>query len=552
MKPSHTCHVIRKLQRSLSLTAGVVSDSGILQLPFPDIYRSTNFRNEYFMYNVSRKLGDGGVSGPQRDAAYAKFLVTEEACALRKSHANLPPLPTWQARVILRAQQIIEEILGDHDTADWSDLCEFTAGASTSRKREDASPVLKYDASIVPDVTPLAVPYLLSWVAGAPEAYSSFLMNKEWLWCTGVPVSPSRPFYRVVPGAKLNFVPKDWDIARVTLAEPDWNMFLQKGCGNYIRKRLKQRGLDLNSDKLNQMYAFAGSISGSLGTLDLSSASDSLSIGVCQLLLPLSWFETLYALRSPTYSFEGKWVTLQKMCSMGNGYTFELESMIFYAISQACIDVLEPSDRRIAVFGDDIIVASDICDGVRISLGNIGFSLNRTKSFWGDDPFRESCGKHYHYGSDCTPVFLKVSLDDPIYKQQFINQLCAWDSFPNGQLTDFIHWLADTLPEDYRNQIPVELGYQGGLHHAELCVDLVVLKSHVSRNREKPQYGCMLHYYEWTATVHDTTERYADWSFWLYVHMTGYSSPDGPRKITSSDGRRLKRVKRVVSTARGT
>lgn len=542
MKPTKTCHIIRRLQRAIGSTDGVVRLDGVLETPFPDIDRC-DFRDAYMLYNVTRKLDLATNSTDQKNKAYAKFLESEEACA-KKRHQSIPSeLDSVTARILLRAQQLISDILGPLDASDWYDLCEFTSGASTSRCKTEASLALKYDASIVPDVTPLALPYLLAWLA-EHDVYSCFLRERSYLQCSVTPDIPSRPFYRIVPGAKLNFVPKDWDVFRVTLAEPDWNMFFQKGLGKYIRKRLRINGLDLNTDKKNQILAFAGSISGSLGTLDLKSASDSISIAVCRLLLPIEWFEVFYALRSPTYTIDGEWKTLQKMCSMGNGYTFELESMLFYSITQACIDVLKPADSRIAIFGDDIIVASEICSDVARVLALLGFELNSKKSFYGDVGFRESCGKHYKYGIDCTPVFVKKELDDPIYLQQFINQLCEWDGFPNGKLTDYITWLVSLLPVNYRNQIPVEIGYQGGLHHAELCSDPIRVVKH---NR----WGAALHFYEWVAETYDLTHKYDEWTLWLLRFMTGYSNPDGPMRMTVSDGRRLKRIKKVVSTARG-
>jgi len=84
---------------------------------------------------------------------------------------------------------------------------------------------------------------------------------------------------------------------------------------------------------------------------------------------------------------------------MGNGFTFELESLIFYA---ACSAVSE----NVSVFGDDIIVPTGRYEDVRNVLEHLGFSINQSKSY-ATSYFRESCGSDYFGGTDCTPVYLR-------------------------------------------------------------------------------------------------------------------------------------------------
>ena len=95
---------------------------------------------------------------------------------------------------------------------------------------------------------------------------------------------------------------------------------------------------------------------------------------------------------------------------MGNGFTFELESLIFWAITVACVELENLSsgrrDTRVSVYGDDIIAPTYSVDLLLESLKYCGFRINEAKSFW-DGPFRESCGEHYFSGERVTPFFVK-------------------------------------------------------------------------------------------------------------------------------------------------
>ena len=88
---------------------------------------------------------------------------------------------------------------------------------------------------------------------------------------------------------------------------------------------------------------------------------------------------------------------------MGNGYTFELETLLFYALT--CVHAGIGS-KWSHVYGDDIIVQSDLADGLVETLAEAGFDTNPDKSFI-TGPFRESCGGHYWGGREVTPFYLK-------------------------------------------------------------------------------------------------------------------------------------------------
>ena len=198
-----------------------------------------------------------------------------------------------------------------------------------------------------------------------------------------------------VKGNVLFTVPKKTDIDRCACKEPDINMFLQKGVGNHIRSRLRKHAINLNDQSRNRRLAQEGSVAlGQLATIDLSSASDSISIEVVRLLLPNEWFEYLNDIRSHFTEIDGENHRLEMFSSMGNGFTFELESLIFFVLCRA-VQYFTGTPGVLSVYGDDIVLPSEIFYDAEFVLRKFGFSVNSDKSFH-TGPFRESCGGHCH------------------------------------------------------------------------------------------------------------------------------------------------------------
>jgi hypothetical protein len=210
----------------------------------------------------------------------------------------------------------------------------------------------------------------------------------------------------VVPGSRLITVPKTAKTDRFIAIEPHLNVMLQLGVDKVIKNRLKKWGYDLTSQALNQELACQGSMHDNLCTLDLKAASDTISLKVCEMLLPASWYALLLDLRSSSgvlqsENFECKF---EKISSMGNGYTFAIESLIFAAIVRCAIRRTK-APRTSAVFGDDLVVPIEAKDFCIDLLQLFGFTLNMDKSF-SSGPFRESCGKDFIRGVDVRPIFL--------------------------------------------------------------------------------------------------------------------------------------------------
>lgn len=224
-----------------------------------------------------------------------------------------------------------------------------------------------------------------------------------------------------VAGNRFTTVPKDSMKDRGICIEPSINLFYQLALGKLMKSHLlRSTGINLEtaSDNHRELSRVA-SINEELATVDLSNASDTVSYNLVKLFLEPRWFELFDSLRSPCTLIEGKTVRLEKFSSMGNGFTFELETLIFLAIASVCCDwsdVPYVYGKNLTVFGDDIILPVKALRLLESTLRFFGFDPNREKSF-GDGPFRESCGGDYFRGVDVRPYFQK---EIPCEPQHFI------------------------------------------------------------------------------------------------------------------------------------
>lgn len=203
--------------------------------------------------------------------------------------------------------------------------------------------------------------------------------------------------------SKLCFVFKNAKTFRLIGIEPTLNLMYQLGYGDYIARRLAAFGVDIRDQSPNQRRAKEGSLTGALATLDLSSASDTISKELVYELLPLDWACTLARGRSGDIEIPtGSTIRQSKFSAMGNGFTFPLETLIFWALAASVCD----NDADVTVYGDDIVVPSDKFSDVSEVLRYAGFNVNLKKSY-ATTPFRESCGKDYFEGIDVRPYYQK-------------------------------------------------------------------------------------------------------------------------------------------------
>ncbi len=349
---------------------------------------------------------------PERTAS-ENFRIFEGLCkSTNKRFASLEMDPSlWDPtmlRIFRLARRKIISVLGRPDIQRISEGFGWGPGATSVATGSRTSAYVKFAQRL--DITSNSLVMGHCCVNSTPSWVNCQLQTDGF---PSVEVSLTREAFNVVRGNEIVFVPKNAKTHRVIAKEPHVNSFLQKGFGSEIRRLLRTRaGINLDDQEINQRMAKEGSESGLLSTIDLKGASDTISQGIVKYLLPAEWFFLLDQIRSKQGFLrkEGTWIYYHKFSSMGNAYTFELESLIFWALCKACLDV-EGHDTRMSVYGDDLIVPSTAYDDVVRVLNFAGFLVNTDKSY-ASGPFRESCGKDYFLGVDVRPIFLKEEISN--------------------------------------------------------------------------------------------------------------------------------------------
>jgi len=253
-----------------------------------------------------------------------------------------------------------------------------------------------------------------------------------------------------VDSNRLSFVPKNDDTSRSICTEPVLNMYFQLGLKEILQSRLRDLwGINLEVQQFkNRELARKGSIDGSFATIDLSSASDSISLRMLRRLFPRDFCARLERYRCPKSKLpDGRLVELHMISTMGNGSTFPLQTIIFSAVvlSAMRVDGLAPIfpfgryEGNFGVNGDDIVVPSRIAAKVLRLLQLLGFTSNKDKTFV-EGPFKESCGGDYYHGLPIRGVYIK-RLQGPQDYYAVINQLNLFSTRTGLLLPKTVQWL---------------------------------------------------------------------------------------------------------------
>lgn len=353
-----------------------------------------HLRQVYALYTKRTGLP---VTFDRKAIAIDKFKSSEVLCRETNDIFRLRTRGDFQfshrvESVLQRARLKIQSILGDVPAL--GDLpLRFGPGATTSVPRRTASPRAKLGSlpTCSSELFPLIVPILREmplWLESLLESFG------------GTPRSAL-----VQPG-KVQFVPKSAKEERAIVVEPLLNTMCQAGIGSLMARALRRSGVDIKNQKTNQDIARLGSITDSYSTIDLSSASDTVATELVYDLLGVDWSSFLSHFRTGTVMLEGTELRLEKFSSMGNGFTFPLETLIFYALAYSATREVGASTALVNAYGDDIVIPSVAHELLSETLTACGFLVNEKKSY-SSGPFRESCGADYFHGIDIRPIYLK-------------------------------------------------------------------------------------------------------------------------------------------------
>ncbi len=415
------------LQRYLPNCPQVYHPTSYCRIDFPVDYSSIKaVAASSLLKSILKKFSDDA-SSECDNAALDMFIRMNNKC--KSFSLNLWDVPTDVHYVLNWAKTLIDNWchLGPISRVDpmvWIYDCDFGPGASVGASGNSfyhkvASGKLTTTDPLLYSFYKESIRFDSSWVKAEKLRRDLF----------GPPV--------VVSGSKFAFVPKTSEISRTICIEPSLNMFVQKGLASQLELLLsKLIGFNLEDQQFrNKRLARIGSKTGTLSTIDLSSASDTISLGLCEWLLPPDLFQQLLLLRSPCTTLpSGEVVDLHMISSMGNAFTFPLQTMIFSALVLASyklcgIPFRAPrgdDDGNAGVFGDDIVVDTRVFDVLCRSIDACGFIVNKNKSF-NVGLFRESCGGDYFDGHNVRGVYCKT-LKTAHARYSLINRLNVWSA----------------------------------------------------------------------------------------------------------------------------
>lgn len=493
---------------------------------FRDDYAATKFLSKCVGLNTG--IDTKGVAIRAAEKAESLCLLTNKRLILESR--GLAVMPDVVQRNFFRITSKISRILGEIPSS-FEDMG-WSPGRTSSAWGEEISSMHKYTSQL--DVTLSSRPAATRLLRESPSWGAAALDSDG-------PVSVLSSALVTVKGNTMITVPKNAKTDRVICFEPHMNIRLQRQVGDYIRSRLLKAGVNLNDQSVNRRRAILGSKTGHLATIDLSMASDTICRELIFQLLPIDWALKLDDLRSKyTLWPDGMTRKNEKFSSQGNGFTFELESLIFYALVSAV-------SENVSVYGDDIILASESFDDAKSVLEWAGFVLNSAKSFSVGN-FRESCGADGFAGVDCSPVYLRVlprTTEDVIHLHNRVNEWCS-----RALLPDPIFLLAMRKWRNVHTCFHGPSGYGDGhyhidfdtaLHRAGYQLDGWWFKTYARVTRVNRSYGDRVSgrysgRYSWGALcaslgpkqVRDSFLASADRRQWFYKTQRGLASFNWP------------------------
>lgn len=298
--------------------------------------------------------------------------------------------PVLAQRVLQRARSIIAEILGPYDEEEHMQSCRFGRRAALK---------VPFDKS-----------YLCEKLVRLPMTGS----RDHIAWFKRYTLTD--PLLRSVLKERKDktflecdfmfqsFVPKSFDKLRGILPNGQLGVFYTFGLGAMLTKRLLNIGLDIRKlQKRHRALAKRASVTRKLTTADLRAASNSITVQHIMHLFPREWCNALRLGRvDKIYLDKKEWYKTHTFAGMGNGFTFPLQTLVFYSLIKAIAALLN-KNCFVSVYGDDLIYSSWLHQYVERIFPMLGFVLNKDKTFC-DSDFRESCGGDYYRGIDVRPA----------------------------------------------------------------------------------------------------------------------------------------------------
>jgi len=383
--------------------------------------------------------------------------------------------------------------------------------------------------------------------------------------------------------ARLKFVPKNLKTSRSICMEPATLMFFQQGIADELVRAIEQsvfsRFIRFHDQSYNRKLGLAGSTTGELDTLDLSSASDLVSYELVRAIFPSRWLIRMAVTRSKEVRLpDGSVISVKKFAPMGSALCFPTQSLIYasvcilaallergnclpqtlyekisrFGVNLDFISQDESCGYRqaglvpLGVYGDDICCDGKITARVKSILRHLGFRINDDKSFVGSQAFRETCGGYYLGGVDLDPVFYRIK-----NVRRVLNA---------GHLVSHVHLINEARRKRYQNlyafllralrewHLPYgkfsmpflpDTSVEFGIHCSQPVNNHLVKRWNRDLQRDEFQVWSVT--YDEVNPADYTTEKLSLMRWWASKRDQNVDDPYGPSGHKSTAGCRVKR-----------
>lgn len=374
--------------------------------------------------------------------------------------------------IVFRCRGWIDSVLLDYDLDEHLEACYFPKKASVGTSRKNATLSQRWHEGLTGSCEHIEwfSKVYMPW-HGHCEAYDASHPESG-------PKALSE--LRCVNELQATLVNKTFKSLRMIVPNTALGGLYSNGLGVVLVQRLKDSGYDVKVlPDVHKKLAQVASRTGDSATVDQSLASDNITTELVELLFPFRWAKALMKGRIGTLVVNGDRIETKTMSTMGIGFTFPLQMLVFLGLTHACLSLYQESvgkvrNPRISVFGDDLICPVEIKTLLTETFSQLGLVFNEDKSFW-IGPFRESCGGDYYRGLDVRPAYLprwegkprKRLVEAYLYKS-FNAVKRRWDV---EELPSVFRFILSCITEYCRGEpfvVPPSYGDDSGL---KVCVD---------------------------------------------------------------------------------
>lgn len=356
-------------------------------------FDSYEFKKHHQVVNFLAKYIFGFEDGQKYDEETVdKFCIIQDSL---KSHSYAYDHDSTLVNIIMYARGFLQETLKEYDLDEHLDLCYFPKKASTLNPRSKSTLCAKWTSGL----------------SGSRDHLDWFTyVYKRW---HGHCLDKNIGTLQEVTALQASLVAKRWNKRRMICPNTGVGGLYTNGLGKVYERRLRDIGYDLRTlPDIHRELARSSSISRDSATVDQTSASDFISVVLFKLLFPSRWVTATLKGRLPTIKIDERSVTCDTLSTMGVGFTFPVQTLLFLSLAKGCLLHYEESGRKvrnrtISCFGDDLIIPSELKELLLKVFKTLNLHVNEEKSFF-HGPFRESCGGDYHNGCDVRPAFLPV------------------------------------------------------------------------------------------------------------------------------------------------